>query len=196
MCTKNNKKYGRGRHYNNRFHSSCTWRFFDMLMGTVSVVGATVGWSEASDAPFFSGRSMPGALAVDRRANNAQARRWAHDKWEHEGKKSGRGGSKTGSGVAVRWGERTRGEEGCNDVEERQSNERWRREMSIQLKVWLEKLALISDCNRTLFLISSPSRRAERAGWLFTARADFAKWIRAISSSRSIFFTRPLLKIP
>lgn len=196
MCTKKNQKYGRAQHYNNSFHLSCTWRFFDMLMGTVSIVGATVGWSEASDAPFFPGRSMPGALAEDHHANSAQASRRAHDKWEHEGKKSGRGGSKTGSGDADRWGERTRGGVRCNDVEERQSNKRWGREMSIQLKVWLEKLALISGCNRTLVLISSPSRRAESAGWLFTARADFAKWIRAFSSSRSIFFTRPLLKIP
>lgn len=138
------------------------------------LVGAKLLCASASAAPFSTGRWMPGALP----ANNTQAHRRAHDKWEREGKKSGRGGSKTGSGVADRWGERTRGGERCNDVEERQSNKRWGREMSIQLKVCFEKLALISDCNRTLFLISSPRRRAESAGWLFTGRAEFAKWIR------------------
>lgn len=74
MCTKKNKNHGRVEHCNNRFHLSCTWRFFDMLMGTVSIIGATVGWSEASDASFFPGRSMPGPLVQDHHANNAQAR--------------------------------------------------------------------------------------------------------------------------
>lgn len=60
-------------------------------MGTVSVVGATVGWSEASGAPFFPGRSVP----EDHHANDAQARRPAHDKWGHgEGERVAAGGAK------------------------------------------------------------------------------------------------------
>lgn len=81
-----------------------------------------------------------------------------------------------------------------NDVEERQSNKRWGREMSIQLKVcfqsWLWLVTVTTLCSS---LADRREEQGERAGWLFTGR--FAKWIRAPSLSRSIFLTRPLYKI-
>lgn len=83
------------RDHNKRLHLSCSWRFFDMLVGNVSIVGTTVSWSEALARLCGPVLNRP----LDARAARGPP---SDDKWERKGKKSGRGGRKTGSGVADR----------------------------------------------------------------------------------------------